>query len=379
MEEIQFRYRRRLLLTISVSGFGALLFVLLLISGIRLLEYILSLNSHETVRLLTSGNLPLLCIIFTFGGILCFAICFSLMHRSHILYMEEIARTMTEISKGNFHQTIEVKGDDELSDIAQQLNTMSAHIHTLIEQEHAAEQSKNELITNVAHDLRTPLTTILGYVQLLSNSKTLTEDNRDHYLSIVLQKTLHLQHLIEELFGFTKLNHDALPVEPSRLDIAKLLAQLLDEFYPLFTQNHLSYEYQPAQSAVMLSGDGALLARLFENLIHNAIKYGKEGKLVRVLLHADDTHVTIQIINYGRVIPAPALEKLFEKFYRVDTSRSSETGGTGLGLAIAQNIAELHGGSITVKSDLNGTVFQVTLPLQYDFQKHKGAFHDQSV
>lgn len=379
MSEIQFRYRRRILFAVSVSGLIALVCVLLFVSGLNLLDYICSLHNHGTEKLLTYENLPILCSAASLAGIFCFTITFVLMQHSHIRYMEDISRAMTELAKGNFHQTADIKGDDELSDIAQQLNTMAAQLHRLMEQQHQAEQSKNELITNVAHDLRTPLTAVLGYLELLTNGPALSEENKTRYLSIVLQKAKHLQHMIEELFGFTKLNHEALPLQPSSLDIVKLLEQLLDEFYPLFTQNLLSYEYLPSASSLMMQGDGALLARLFDNLINNAIKYGKEGKLIRVILDADNTHVSVQVINYGMVIPASALEKIFEKFYRVEASRSSNTGGSGLGLAIAQNIAELHGGSITAKSDLNGTVFRVTLPLHYTFDKNKGAFHDQSV
>lgn len=379
MDEIQFRYRRRILMTVIISSLISLIFVLFFLSNISLLEYILSLHSHEPIELLTQENLPLLCTVFTVGGILCFSICFAVMQRSHILYVEEISRAMTEIAKGNFHQTADVKGDDELSDIAQHLNTMAAQVCKLREQERQAEQSKNELITNVAHDLRTPLTAILGYLELLSNPQMLSEEKRDHYLSIVLQKAKHLQHMIEELFGFTKLNHDALPLQPSSLDIVKLLAQLLDEFYPLFARNRLSYEYLPSVDSLTINGDGNLLARLFDNLINNAIKYGREGKLIRVILTKTVSDVSVQVINYGLVIPPNALEKIFEKFYRTDVSRSSNTGGTGLGLAIAQNIAERHGGNITVKSDLDGTVFQVTLPLHYDFNKQKGVFHDESA
>ncbi len=379
MTEIQFRYRRRILVAISASGLVALVCVLLFLYGLCLLDYILSLHNQGGQPLLTYENLPILCPAASLAGIFSFTITFALMHHSHIYYMEEISRAMTELAKGNFHQTVDIKGDDELSHMAQLLNTMAAQLHHLMEQQTQTEQSKNELITNVAHDLRTPLTAILGYLELLTNRPEISEENKAHYLSIVLQKAKHLQHMIEELFGFTKLNHQALPLQPCRLDIVKLLAQLLDESYPLFTQNQLSYEYLPSVKSLLLQGDGALLARLFDNLINNAIKYGREGKLIRVILTTDHTHVSIQVINYGLVIPAPALEKIFEKFYRVEASRSTQTGGTGLGLAIAQNIAELHGGTISAKSDLSGTVFCVTLPLHHAFEKHKGAFHDQSV
>lgn len=155
----------------------------------------------------------------------------------------------------------------------------------------------------------------------------------------------------------------------SAIDIVKLLEQLLMEFYPNFEQAGLTYELESSVSALMITADPKLLARLFDNLINNAIKYGAEGKRIRVSIRDGEETVTVRVVNYGRIIPAAELPHIFEKFYRVDQSRSSVSGGTGLGLAIARNIAQIHGGEISVTSDLSGTAFQVVLPLHFDFNK----------
>ena len=155
----------------------------------------------------------------------------------------------------------------------------------------------------------------------------------------------------------------------SKVDIIKLLSQLLEEFYPNFVDKHLTYELQSNVPAKVITADGNLLARLFDNLINNAIKYGADGKRVIVRVEAAEDTVTIQVVNYGYIIPKEELPLIFEKFYRVEQSRSTNTGGTGLGLAIAKNIVDMHGGNIQVSSDINGTVFTVRLQVNFDINK----------
>jgi signal transduction histidine kinase len=146
--------------------------------------------------------------------------------------------------------------------------------------------------------------------------------------------------------------------------MVKMMEQLLDEFYPSFCEQGLEYELKLSAKSILVEADGNLLARAFANLIGNAIKYGKNGKNVNISMETTQTQVTIAIVNYGEVIPRKDLEKIFEKFYRVDSSRNAELGGTGLGLAIAKNIITMHNGTIHAKSSLEGTVFEVTLNLE---------------
>ena len=253
--------------------------------------------------------------------------------------------------------------------MAANLNKMVEELKELMDKERESERTKNELITNVAHDLRTPLTSIIGYLELLSGDVKLDPELQKKYINIAYVKTKRLEKLIEDLFGFTNMNNGKLTMHVAQVDVVKLLSQLLEEFYPSFVDKNLSYELQSNVPAKVITADGNLLARLFDNLINNAIKYGADGKRIMVKLHADDEIVTVSVINYGYVIPADELPLIFNKFYRVEQSRSTNTGGTGLGLAISKNIVDMHGGTITVTSDLSGTVFTVKLKVNFDVNK----------
>ena len=219
--------------------------------------------------------------------------------------------------------------------------------------------------------MRTPLTSIIGYLELLSKGVPLPQEMQQKYIEIVYTKTKRLEKLIEDLFGFTKMNYGKIAMHVGNVDIIKLLGQLLEEFYPSFAEKELTYELTSNVPAKVITADGNLLARLFDNLINNAIKYGAEGKRVLVQVTAEDEWVTISVTNYGYVIPKEELPLLFNKFYRVEQSRSVATGGTGLGLAIAKSIVDMHGGTIDAASDLNGTVFTVRLQVNFDINKEK--------
>lgn len=350
---------------ITLSAMIACVIDIILIMNISLInQFIQNLGYKGNLFRPTEQTMIGQILIYLVIGILIFTLCFALMQRPQIKYMQKISSAMQDISNGDLTRSVEVEGDDELASIALEMNKMAQQVRTLMEREREAEQTKNELITNVAHDLRTPLTSVIGYLKLLSGGPELPPEIRRHYISIAYQKASHLQDLIEDLFGFTKLNYGTMTAEMGELDIVKLLGQLLDEFYPAFNRYHLKYQYHSNVPSQKIIADGTLLARLFDNLINNAIKYGYEGKIIRVLLEAKDTQVIIQVINYGNIIPKEELDAIFKKFYRMEQSRSSSTGGTGLGLAIAKDITELHNGSITVRSSLDGTVFEVILPVQ---------------
>ena len=327
------------------------------------------LGMTHNVFLSITPNFYTAIVCFFILAIVLFTIIFFLLQLHQIKYMEEILEAMEDISSGNLHHTVEVKGDNELTDIAIQLNHMSEQISLLMEREHRAEQSKNDLITSLAHDLRTPLTSILGYVDLLADNPTMDPVLKQKYVNVVQKKSRHLQNLIESLFNFTKLNNGNLQLNVGEIDIVKLLEQLLDELYPQFAENNLEYKYTPSVNSLIITADGTLLARLFDNLLSNAIKYGKNGKFIRVKLHTAGGHVIIQVTNYGTAIPEQEMPLIFDQFYRMEQSRSSTTGGSGLGLAIAKEIAVLHCGRIEAKSNWKETSFLVRLPLKYPFHQ----------
>ena len=336
---------------------------LLLIVSIKLVNGLIEDLGYENIVLQANDKTMLfLTLLYVLIGILIFSFSFALMQHRQVQYMQKLSTAMHKISNGDLTTTVDVEGDNELSQMAMELNQMAEQVRTLMEREREAERTKNDLITNVAHDLRTPLTSIIGYLELLSSNRPLDETMRKKYLSIAYQKSCHLQVLIEDLFGFTSLGYGKITAKMAELDIVNLLEQLLDEFYPIFEQNHLQYNYNTNVASKIIIGDGTLLARLFDNLLNNAVKYGNDGKMINVILTAQEQVVTIQVINFGSIIPANELNTIFEKFYRMEQSRSTQTGGTGLGLAIAKNIVDVHSGTITAESSLNGTIFKVVLP-----------------
>ena len=308
-------------------------------------------------------------LLYLILGILLFSVTFMILQEPYIRYISRIFEAVQNISEGDLNTVIDVIGDDEFSSMAANLNHMAADIKKLMEKERESERTKNELITNVAHDLRTPLTSIIGYLELLAGNQQVPADMQHKYIEIAYGKSRRLQKLIEDLFGFTKLNCGKIAMHVGQIDIVKLLGQLVEEAYPNFVEKGLSYDLQSNVPAKIINADGNLLARLFDNLIGNAIKYGADGKRVLVKIHAEGETVTVSVTNYGYVIPADELPLIFNKFYRVEQSRSSSTGGTGLGLAIAKEIVDMHGGTISVASDLNGTVFTVKLQVDFDVDK----------
>lgn len=299
--------------------------------------------------------------IMVLVGVMVFIISFMLLMENIVRYINDMTKSVRRIAEGDFNEVVKVQGEDELAYIAASLNDMTDKLQELMEKERDSERSKNELITNVAHDLRTPLTSIIGYMGYLTMNKKLDEETKANYIQMVYGKAKRLEKLIEDLFSFTKLNYGKIAMRVEKVDIVMLLNQLLDDFYPSFTQNDLEYELVCKKNSIVINADGSLLARLFDNLINNAIKYGKEGKYIRVFVKDEEEYVIVSVVNYGYVIPKEDIKNLFNKFYRVEQSRSTNTGGTGLGLAIVKNIVDMHKGEINVYSDLEGTEFEVKL------------------
>lgn len=369
--DMSHQFRTRLLINILYSGLVACLVEVFLVINLSMLAGYsrkVEWNNALLARIYESDVVIVLGYVLL--GIAIFAVTFVLLMEKSISYIGKISQAIQSISQGDLNTTVEVVGDDEFSSMAENLNKMVGDIRRLMDKEREAERTKNELITNVAHDLRTPLTSIIGYLELLSGKAApLTPDMQKKYIDIAYSKTRRLEKLIEDLFGFTKLNYGKISMQVAKVDIVKLLSQLLEESYPNFARKNLSYELQSNVTARIINADGNLLARLFDNLINNAIKYGAEGKRVLVKVYAQEDTVQVSVTNYGYVIPEAELPLIFDKFYRVEQSRSTTTGGTGLGLAIVKNIVDMHGGTISVKSDLNGTEFLVTLQVNFDVNK----------
>lgn len=365
-------YRFRVLTHIVYSAIITCLVEVFLITNLSMVARYIQQSGKVSalVHFILEQHLAVV-ILYVLLGIVIFSVTFMILEEPGIRYLERISDAVQSISQGNLNTEVDVTGDDEFSAMAANLNKMSSDIRRLMDKEREAERTKNELITNVAHDLRTPLTSIIGYLELLAGNTQLPQEMQHKYIEIAYSKSRRLEKLIEDLFSFTKLNYGKIAMHIGQIDIVKLLEQLLEEAYPNFEEKNLSYDLQSNVPAKIISADGNLLARLFDNLIGNAIKYGADGKRVLVKIHGEEDTVTVSVTNFGRVIPADELPLLFNKFYRVEQSRSTTTGGTGLGLAIAKEIVDMHGGTIRVASDLNGTVFTVKLQVHFDIEKEQ--------
>ena len=366
----QKKFHTRVLVNIIYSLVITMLFEVFFVNVIVSMSLYSNMKQSQNELVFSAVHFETVVVLFfVLFGIVLFTAIFYLLQRRSFSYIQKLSDAMRAIAEGNLNTYVQVEDDNEFSDMASNLNYMIKELNALMERERESERTKNELITNIAHDLRTPLTSIIGYLELISKSKNLTEETRINYTEVAYTKAKKLQKLIEDLFGFTKLNYGKIALNLSKVDLVKLLTQLMDEFYPSFANNNLAYSLKSNLNSVIITADPNLLARLFENLIGNAIKYGAEGKEINVKIAASASKVKVSVINYGKVIPEDEIGLIFEKFYRLEQSRSSKTGGTGLGLAIAKNIVELHGGTIEVKSDLEGTHFIVSLRVNLDMNK----------
>lgn len=226
-----------------------------------------------------------------------------------------------------------------------------------------AEQRKNDLIVYLAHDLKTPLTSVIGYLALLQDEPQISETLRARYTGIALDKALRLEDLINEFFDITRFNLTNLTLEPQRINLSRMLEQVVSEFLPVFSEKELSWETQ-IEPEVELLCDPDKLSRVFDNLIRNAVSYSySKTKIYLSMQPVGEDAVEICVKNHGKTIPPEKLAHIFEQFYRIDSSRASVTGGAGLGLAIAREIVELHGGTIQAESKDESILFKVRLPL----------------
>lgn len=363
-------FRTRQVTNIRYSAVITCLLEVFLVANVSMIvNYLEQTRYADGLLVRAYGADAIVILVYVLVGIGIFSVTFLMLEERSMRYISRISAAIQNISEGDLNTSVEVVGDDEFSAMAANLNKMVEDIRRLMDKEREAERTKNELITNVAHDLRTPLTSIIGYLELLSGKVQLPPEMQKKYIDIAYIKAKRLEKLIEDLFGFTKMNCGKLVMHVGKVDIVKLLSQLLEEFYPSFADKNLTYELSSNVPAKVITADGNLLARVFDNLINNAIKYGSDGKRVLVGIHATDTVVTVSVTNYGYVIPAAELPLIFDKFYRVEQSRSTNTGGTGLGLAIVKNIVDMHGGSVEVASDLKGTVFTVKLKVDFDVNR----------
>ena len=248
----------------------------------------------------------------------------------------------------------------ELEPVENDLNGIQRTLRAREQEARDSEQRKNDLVAYLAHDLKTPLTSVLGYLTLLRDEPELPADLRAKYTGIALEKAQRLEELISEFFDISRMD---LQAEGERMPIhlSMLLEQLADEFYPLFAEKRLTCRTD-ILPGLQVAGDPGKLARVFDNVLRNAVSYSRPGTVVELTAGVEDGWAVVSVSNEGLEIPEGELASIFQKFYRLDEARSTRTGGAGLGLAIAREIVENHGGTIRAESTGKRTVFTIRLP-----------------
>ena len=251
----------------------------------------------------------------------------------------------------------------ELMPIEIRLNEIKATLKRQELEAEEGEKKKDDLVLFLAHDLKTPLTSIVAYLSMLDSRPDMPEEEREKYTHIALEKSLRLGELIQEFFDITRYNLQNIELEPVEINLSLMLEQLADELYGVLQDKRLTCEVRVEEN-LMVYGDPDKLARVFDNILRNAIAYCYPNTVIEIEAKLKKETIEIIFTNQGDKIPGVMLQTIFEKFYRVDGSRSSGTGGAGLGLAIAKEIVELHGGMIRAKSDDMRTQFIVDLPVK---------------
>lgn len=292
---------------------------------------------------------------------------------SHILAQRKTGEALRELTgqielymNGDRHNLSPFTGDfAPVGVLLGQLRNEALTKERQLEQETA---QKNDLITYLAHDLKTPLASVIGYLCLLDENPNLPQQLREQYTGITLEKAYRLEQLINEFFEITRYNLHKIVINPGKIHLRPMLMQMADEFYPILSPEGKYIELDIPED-ILFIGDADKLARVFNNILKNAAAYSDPQTPIRLAAHVVGNYAAVVISNEGTPIPPHQLDTIFEKFYRLDSSRSSKTGGSGLGLAIAREIVLAHRGTIQVQSTVECTTFTVMLPLRQDRPK----------
>ena len=288
-----------------------------------------------------------------------------LIRRYHQMELRHIISELHYIANGHLDHRINFHLSGNTQSVVDSVNALVDSVIESLNDERAIEKSKDDLITNVSHDLRTPLTSILGYLGLIQDKQYRNTDDVFKYTEIAYLKAKQMKSLVDNLFEYTKVRQADTKLSYTRIDLTQMMEQLVAAFELDAGKHGLKISTDDPQESMFIDADAEKLGRVFNNLISNAIKYGVGGKNIylRAKFVSDD-EAKIDVLNDGPKIPAKALNQIFERFYRVEESRNKDTGGSGLGLAIAQSIVDLHGGYIDVTSDDEFTVFSIHLPIK---------------
>ncbi|MGE7987518.1 sensor histidine kinase [Lysinibacillus fusiformis] len=311
--------------------------------------------ARQAYLVLFQQNKPLL---LTIGFILLLLVIFYMALSRFTRYFHQISSSVSMLSDESEQ---EIHLPPELDFLEKKLNDVKNKLERRARDAQEAEQRKNDLVVYLAHDIKTPLTSIIGYLSLLDEAKDMPVEQKEKYVTITLEKSYRLEHLINEFFEITRFNLQSILLEKDSIPLNYMLMQVADEFYPLLAPRgqkvivHIDGE-------ITIYADGNKLARVFNNILKNAMAYSDPNSTIEISAKNEDNETFISFSNTGKTIPPEKLKMIFEKFYRLDNARSTQTGGAGLGLAISNEIVEAHGGTITATSSNEKTIFTVMIP-----------------
>ncbi|RXT03713.1 cell wall metabolism sensor histidine kinase WalK [Ammoniphilus sp. CFH 90114] len=298
-----------------------------------------------------------------------FILIFIFSIRSSIKYIEYMEENIRKMADENLGSTMIVKGKDELARLASSINGLSLALKQKIEEEREVERLKNELITNISHDLRSPLTTIIGYLRILKDKRYENEKSHDEYVDTAFEKAERLKKLMDDLFAYTKLNHNEVQLHFIDINLKDMMVQFIDEV-SVPGENQIVIKSEFPDGSVPIKADPSQLLRVFENLMSNAFKYSVKPGTIQIKLELQNDFAVIEFGNRGNSIPKEDLPRIFERLYKLDKSRSVEDDSSGLGLAISKSIVELHDGQIWAESTDDYIAFKMKLKLSS--KKHGG-------
>lgn len=312
------------------------------------------------------------------------AVCFLLLFRFSltwfIRYFNEIDERLDRLIQGDQK---EIVMSPEMAPMERKLNTLRETLEKRELEARLAEERKNNLVMYLAHDIRTPLTSVIGYLSLLEEAPDMPGEQKAKYVHITLEKANRLEQLINEFFEITRYNIQQIVLEKEKIDLYYMLRQMMEEFYPVLEEKGDTVELHSGEN-VVLYGDPVKLARVFNNILKNAIAYSYPNSQIHIFVEEifepksleketeesvldpeerkEPDKIRISFQNQGKNIPKEKLAAIFDKFYRMDEARNSDTGGAGLGLAIAREIVTIHGGRIFAESENEQVIFRVELP-----------------
>lgn len=305
---------------------------------------------------------PFIAIVVFILELIIFVTIFLIAINGRMRYLKYISESVINIKTQKYLNPINIKGSDEIAQLAKDINTMSERLKENYEKEKKQEESKNELIVAVSHDLKTPLTSIIGYLELLNKDKEVFAKDQQEFLEVAYEKSINLKKLIEELFEYTKLSNNYIKLNKVPFNVAVLVNQIVGEHVVFLSEKNIKVEIECTKNELVCEIDMQKFIRVIENLAKNAEKYSYRNSTLTIKMWEEDKKIRLSFINEGDNISEDDLVKIFDEMYRIDKSRNSEIEGSGLGLAISKKIIELHSGKIWARCNDNTIRFNIELP-----------------